>query len=289
MRWKLRLILCALLGFLMVSSCLADLDEIKERGFLRHLGVPYANFVTGDGAGLDTEIIKLYCDRIGVKYQYVKTDWDNVIGDLSGKKVTVKDGKAELIENVPVKGDIIGNGLTIIPWRKEIIDYSTPYFPNVIWVVARADSPLHPIKPTNDLKKDVQATRLLLKGRDVLGIKNTCVDLSLYNIKDVRPVYMDGVTLNDLAAVLVKGDVEISILDVPDSLVALSKFPGRIKILGAITEKQDMGYGISKDSPKLKESFNEFLGELRRSGKLSELLLTYYRGIENYFPEVTDR
>ncbi len=289
MRWTLRLILCFVMGLLMASLCLADLDEIKASGYLRHLGVPYANFVTGDGEGLDTEILKLYANSIGVKYQYVKTDWDNVIGDLSSKKVTVKGGKPEVIANVPIKGDIIGNGLTVIPWRQEIIDYSTPYFPNVIWVVARADSPLHPIKPTKDLKKDVEETRLLLKDRDVLGIKNTCVDLSLYNLQDVRPVYKEGVTLNDLAAVLVKGAAEISILDVPDSLVALSKFPGRIKILGAITEKQDMGFGISKDSPKLRESFNQFLAELKSSGKLSELLLTYYPGIENYFPEVTAR
>jgi hypothetical protein len=268
---------------------LADLDEIKARGYLKHIGVPYANFVTGDGEGLDTEILKLYAQSIGVKYQYVKTDWDNVIGDLSGKKVKVKDGKPEVIENVPVKGDIIGNGLTVIPWRQEIIDYSTPYFPNMIWVVARADSPLHPIKPTKDLKKDVENTRSLLKGKDVLGIRNTCVDLSLYNLEDVRPVFKEGLTLNDLAAVLVKGDAEISILDVPDSLVALSKFPGRIKILGAITQKQDMAFGISKDSPKLRESLNQFLAQLKSSGKLSELLLTYYPGLENYFPEVTAR
>jgi len=52
-----------------------------------------------------------------------------------------------------------------------------------------------------------------------------------------------------LAAVLVKGDAEISILDVPDALVALRKFPGKIKILGAITGKQSMGFGISKESP----------------------------------------
>ncbi len=289
MRWRFRLILGVILGLLMVSLSLADLDEIKARGYLRHIGVPYANFVTGDGEGLDTEILKLYAKSIGVKYQYVKSDWDNVIGDLSGKKVKVKDGKPEVIENVPVKGDVIGNGLTVIPWRQEIIDYSTPYFPNMIWVVARADSPLHPIKPSKDLKKDVENTRSLLKGKDVLGMRNTCVDPNLYNLEDVRPVFKEGLTLNDLAAVLVKGDAEISILDVPDSLVALSKFPGRIKILGAITQKQDMAFGVSKDSPKLKESLNQFLAQLKSSGKLSELLLTYYPGLDNYFPEVTAR
>lgn len=93
--------------------------------------------------------------------------------------------------------------------------------------------------------------------------------------------------MNDLAAALVKGAAEISILDVPDSLIALSKFPGKIKILGSITGKQDMGFGFSKESPNLLASFNEFLGELKSSGELTRMILNYYPGIDRYFPEVT--
>jgi ABC-type amino acid transport substrate-binding protein len=284
-----RSITAALLGLLMAPLCSADLVEIKEKGELRHLGVPYANFVTGDEEGLDTQILRLYCEKIGVKYRYVRSDWDTVIGDLSGRKITVRGDKVEVLENVPVKGDIIGNGLTIIPWRQEVINYSIPYFPSAIWVVARADSPLNPIRPSGDANKDEQETRALLRGKDVLSIRNTCVDIKLYQLDDAKPIYKEGITLNDLAAVLIKGDAEISILDVPDALVALDKFPGKIKILGAITRKQAMGFGISKDAPQLLASFNEFLGQLKNSGKLSQLITTYYPGIDKYFPEVLQR
>jgi len=286
MKTLLRILPFIVLWFVTTPFSLADLDQIKASGELRHLGVPYANFVTGDGEGLDASILKLYCDRIGVRYRYVKTDWDTVIGDLSGKKVKVQGDNVEVIGEVPVKGDIIGNGLTMIPWREKVINYSIPYFPSAIWVIARADSPLKPILPTLDLKKDVEVTRDLLKGKDVLGIKNTCVDLDLYNLSDSRPIYKEGVTLNDLAAALVKGAAEISILDVPDSLIALSKFPGKIKILGSITGKQDMGFGFSKESPNLLVSFNEFLGELKSSGELTKMILKYYPGVDRYFPEV---
>ncbi|GAB6162936.1 hypothetical protein JCM12298_20960 [Desulfothermus naphthae] len=38
--------------FLAAQSIYAfDLPEIKKRGVIRHLGVPYANFVTGAGDG----------------------------------------------------------------------------------------------------------------------------------------------------------------------------------------------------------------------------------------------
>lgn len=225
-----RVILLFLFSCLMIAPpCLADLGEIKARGELRRLGVPYANFVTGDGDGLDARILKMYSEGIGVKYRYEKTDWGTVIGDLSGKKFVARGDNVEFTDEVPMKGDIIGNGLTFIPWREKIINFSNPYFPSAIRVVDKADSPVKPIQPTSDPKKDVEVTRDLLKGREVLGIKNTCGDLDLYNLKDSKPFYMEGVTLNDLAAVLIKGAAEISILDVPDSLVALSMFSGKIK------------------------------------------------------------
>jgi len=170
--------------FASISS--ADLADIKTAGELRHLGVPYANFVTGDGEGLDTEILKRYCQYIGVKYRYVITDWDNVISDLSGKKIGLQGGGLEIGGSVPVKGDIIGNGFTtMIPWRMEVFNYSAPYFPSSIWVLARADSKLQPIQPTMDPEKDVTATRALLNGREVLSIRNTWVDVNLYNLTDV--------------------------------------------------------------------------------------------------------
>lgn len=34
----------------------ADLDEMRARGVLRHLRVPYVNFVSGAGAGTEAEL-----------------------------------------------------------------------------------------------------------------------------------------------------------------------------------------------------------------------------------------
>jgi hypothetical protein len=49
-----------------VFSARADLPEIKARGVLRHVGVPYANFVTGTGDGLDVELVTLFAQDLGV-------------------------------------------------------------------------------------------------------------------------------------------------------------------------------------------------------------------------------
>lgn len=62
-----------LMGTLLLFSSLGayagDLREIREAGVLRHLGIPYANFVTGSGDGLDVELIQLFARHLGVAYQ----------------------------------------------------------------------------------------------------------------------------------------------------------------------------------------------------------------------------
>jgi hypothetical protein len=51
------------------APAMADLQEIKSRGELRHLGIRYANFVTVDGKGFDVELVQGFARHIGVKYR----------------------------------------------------------------------------------------------------------------------------------------------------------------------------------------------------------------------------
>ena len=65
----------------MLSANAQDLAEIRERGVLRHLGIPYARFVTGNGDGLDVEIIQLFAQHIGVRYEFVSSEWNRLFSD----------------------------------------------------------------------------------------------------------------------------------------------------------------------------------------------------------------
>jgi hypothetical protein len=129
MKWVSSVSLSGILRAWVATLCAADLADIKARGDLRHLGIPYGNFMTGDDESLDIHILRLYCRQIGVEYRYVKTDLDNVFANLSGKRVSLKGDRVEIVTAATANGDIIGNGVTVIPWPKEAINYSTPYYP----------------------------------------------------------------------------------------------------------------------------------------------------------------
>lgn len=279
-------ILILLVGMSCLSASAADLQEIKQRGVLQHLGVPYANFVTGTGDGFDVELTKLFARHLGVRYEYVKTSWSTVVQDLVGIKFMVQGSTVEILEKSPTHGDLIANGFTILPWRKELVNFSQPTFPSQIWLIAHADSKVRPIKPSGNIHKDIEMTRALMKGRAVLSVEKTCLAPDLYNLSATgAKVLCFAGQLNELAPAVLKKDAEMTILDVPDALIALGKWPGKLKIIGPISEKQLMAVGFAKDSPQLLAAFNKFLTKVKKDGTYLKLIRKYYPTATFYFPD----
>jgi ABC-type amino acid transport substrate-binding protein len=253
---------------------------------LRHLGVPYANFVTGSGDGLDVDLIKLFAQHLGVRYHYVQTSWEAVLADLTGKKVKTRGEEVEVMEEVPIKGDIVASGLTILAWREKVVNFSTPVFPTQVWLIARADSSLKPIKPSDRINKDIAAVKALLRGRKVLGKLDTCLDPRLYGLEKVgvNVTCFEG-NLNDLAPAVIKGEAEATLLDVPEALIALEKWPGKIKVIGPISPRQEMGCAFAKTSPQLREAFDRFFDRIKRDGTYLALVRRYYPSAPHHSPE----
>jgi len=272
--------------FLPVSAVSDDLEAIRQRGFLRHLGVPYANFITGSGDGFSVELMHSFADYLDVEYQFVKTSWAEVIGHLTGKQFTVKDGKVTITGACAIQGDLISNGLTELDWRKELLAYSNPTFQTQVWLLTRADAPLKPITPGDTVETDIAAVKAKLSGISVLGMSGTCVDPQLYHLTKygAKIIFHQG-NLNELAPAVMSGLAESTLLDVPDSLVALQKWPNAFKIIGPVTRVQNMGVGFRKDSPQLREQFNAFLQKFRESGHYLELVQKYYPTAIYYFED----
>lgn len=284
-------VVVAVLSLILIANTAVarDLDEIRESGVLRHLGIPYANFVTGLGDGLDVELVKGFAEHLGLRYEFIPTTWTTAFGDLTGRHARLgKDGQTERLDETPVKGDILANGLTVLPWRQEIVDYSAPTFPSGVWLIARSDSELRPISPTGTVDEDISMVKRLIKGRDVLALENTCLDPRLYDLGATGANVIlprRELKLNEMAPAILNNDAESTILDVPDALIALDKWPGQLKVIGPVSEEQQMGAGFRKDSPKLRAAFNDYLEQIRRDGTYNRLVQKYYPTVFTYFED----
>lgn len=269
------------------TACATRMDDIKKAGTLRHLGIPYANFVTGRGDGMDVELITLFARQLGVKYEYVKTDWPEIFGDLTGKQATVKGNEVEIVGETKIRGDLAATGITVLPWREKLVDFSEPTFTNQVWLVARADSPVKPIKPSGNIPKDCAVVKKLIAGHSLMGKTGTCIDPSLYAIQEkdgIKIQYFAG-SLNEIAPALLNRDAELALLDVPDALVALQKWPGKIKVIGPVSDFQDMSVAFGKDAPELRQAFNRFLGQIKKDGTYLAIVKKYYPFVPDYLPQ----
>jgi len=256
-----------------------DLDAILKRGVLRHLGIPYANFVTGGGDGLDVELARGFAASLGVRYEFVETDWPTVLPDLVGRGVSAKQSDPALAPAVPIRGDIIGTGLTVLPWREKSVAFSSVVFPTQVWVVAQAASKVRPIEPTGSVEGDIARVKGLLAKHKLLAVSGTCLDPTLYAIDRTGAVVeLKKVRLDEVAPALINGEGELALLDVADAMIALSKWPGKVKVIGPISAPQEMAVAFRKDAPRLRQAFEQYLAAARRDG-------TYARLVQAYFPE----
>lgn len=277
---------CAIAGPAVVTPPKHDLPEIQAAGKLRHLGIPYANFVTGAGDGLDVDLVRLFCRELGVEYVYVETDWDRTISDVTGLAFTREGGQVTITGTAELRGDMIAHGMTVLPWREKLVDFAEPMFPTQTWLIAPATAHVAPIAPSGKLAVDIERTYGLIKGVTVLAKPNTCLDPKLYDLagRGAQVVNYEG-SLNHMAPNLLSGMAELTILDVPDALVALRRWQGKIKILGPLSEPQHMSAAFPKNSPQLAAAFAVFLDRCRSDGTYDNLVRKYYPGVWTYFPD----
>lgn len=273
-----------------------DLAEIKADGVLRHIGIPYANFVTlykeGDrsiAGGLDVELMQGFAKHLGLQYQFIPANWSTAFTLLTGQSAQYVNAKLIRGETQhPIQGDIVANGATVLPWREEVIDFSVDYFPSAVWLVARADSSLKPIQPSGSVDRDIEKVKALMANRDVLAMKQTCLDPDLYDLHLTKANIIFPVKarkLNEMIPAILNNDAESTLLDVADTLIALQKWPGEIKVIGPVSQDQKMGVVFRKDSPELRKAFNEYFVTLKRSGEYNRLIEKYYPSVFNFYAD----
>jgi len=91
--------------------------------------------------------------------------------------------------------------------------------------------------------------------------------------------------LNEMAPAVLNREAESTLLDVPDALIALEKWPGQLKVIGPISNYQVMGAGFRKNSPALLVAFNSYLNKIRRDGSYNRMVKEYYPSVFFYYAD----
>lgn len=283
--------LCCFLTFVLSMSDTAanarDLEEVLNSGKLRHLGIPYANFVSGKNSGLDVELMQLFAAHLGVSYEFILSSWGNIIPDLTGKTFRPHGDDVDITGNCDIRGDVIATGFTVLPWRQKIIDFATPTFPTGVWLIARADSKLNPVTPTGNINRDIKAVRKGLQGKSVLTLKDSCLDAELYHLGETGATIhqMDpNRDLDEMIPLVIAKTSESTLMDMPVALIALEKWPGEIKVIGPVSEQQQMAPAFAKSSPNLRRAFEIFFAALKADGTYNRLVTKYYPTVLTYYP-----
>ncbi len=240
----------ALLATLPASA--QDLPELKARGALRLLAVPVPDFPQflsvqkEKPSGFDYEVLSGFCRLQRLELQVVAVEsWGGLVPAL-------REGK----------GDLIAGGFRVTPSRRDLIDFSVEAFPSRRVVMSRA--PHRVVRTIDELRSERVGT---IRGSALaelvasLGVPPRNVD--------------DGVPPGGLVAALRSGRVTAAIDGVEVALVAAQEDAG-IQLGMWAGPPESLAYGVRKDSPRLRQELDTYLGNFRRTLSWNRLVVKYF-------------
>lgn len=155
------LILAASLGSTLTSA--ADKIRIATEGAYAPFNMTDEN---GELIGFDVEIAKALCAQMEAECEIVAQDWDGIIPGLMGRKY-----------------DAIVASMSITEERQRVVDFSEPYYSNVLAYVAPADSDFD-ASPESLKGLTVGAQRATVAGQYLEDELGDVVSVKLYDTQD---------------------------------------------------------------------------------------------------------
>jgi cystine transport system substrate-binding protein len=249
---KKQLLTLALGALLSLPSIAADLlDVAKARGTLRIAmegTYPPFNFKdpkSGQLAGYDVDVARIVAAKLGLKPEFVTTEWSAILAGLGAGKY-----------------DVIVSQVGISPKRVQAFDFSTPYtFSSPQLIVRRNDGAAY--RSLADLKgKKVgvgQGSVFEQQAKAVPGIEVRSYPAAPENLQDLAFGRIDA-ALNDSLMVAY--------------LLQNSKLP--IKAGARVGAIERTGIPFKKNNPKFKAALNKALADAQADGSLKAASVKWF-------------
>jgi len=239
-------------AYLPAAAAAADLlDTVAARGTLRIAlegAYPPFNFrdaKTGQLAGYDVEVARAVSAKLGLKPEFVATEWAAILAGLGAGRY-----------------DVIVSQVGITPKREQVFDFSRPYTYSTPQLIVRKNERAH-YASLLDLKGKKlgvgQGSVFEQQAKAVPGIEVKSYPAAPENLQDLAFGRVDA-ALNDslMVAYLLKN----------------SKLPIRAGARVGTGEKT--GIAMRKGSPKFKAAVDKALAELQADGSLKAMSTRWF-------------
>lgn len=202
----------------------------------------------GKLTGFDIELVQALAKKENFEVDWKEMKFDGIIPGLQAKQL-----------------DAAISAITIRDDRKQVVDFTTPYFNSGLSLIVKKDSP---IKTLEDLKGKTivakQGTTGLEKAKELAAKYGAKTKI----LQDDTALYLDVET----------GNSDATINDFPGAAYKL-KIEGtqsKLRILGDKLTGEDYGIAIAKGNKDLLNKFNDGLKKLQDSGEFKQLFDKYF-------------
>ncbi len=209
---------------------------------------PFEYIDNGQFVGFDMDLMREIAKLADFELKFVDMSFDSLIPALRAGQV-----------------DVVAAAMTITDERRQVVDFSIPYWTADQSIIVKADSGL-------------TITVLFQKGR--IGVQTgTTADLwctdnlvgkGLLAEKNLKRYDTFVLALSDL----LNGNIDAIVLDSPVANRFAATKP--VKVVGIIVTGEQYGIAVKKGNKELLDKINSAIRVLNETGKMSELIDKYF-------------
>lgn len=209
---------------------------------------PFEYIENGQFVGFDTDLMREIAKLANLELKFVDMSFDSLIPALRAGQI-----------------DVAAAAMTITDERRQVVDFSKPYWTADQSIIVKADS-------------DLTITVLFQKGK--IGVQtgttgdlwctDNLVGKGLLPEKNLKRYDTFVLALSDL----LNGNIDAIVLDSPVGNRFASLKP--VKVVGVIVTGEQYGIAVKKGNKELLDKINSALGVLIETGKMAELIDKYF-------------
>jgi polar amino acid transport system substrate-binding protein len=224
-----------------------QVDLVEDGKIKTCTSLPYQPFQFDEGGkivGFDVDMIDLVAKKIGVSQEIVDIKFD-----------VIRTGAALNAGNC----DVAAAAITITDERKENLDFSTPYFDEVIALMVGKGSG---VKSLDDVK--AQGLKL--------GVQAGTTSLDYANANGITPTEYDDAGKH--RAALVSGQVDVILQDLPvvNDWLKQPEISEKFEVVDEIKTGAQYGFAVKKGgNPELLELIDDTIKETLEDGTWNDL------------------